>query len=207
VGLRHLLGRRDDPRADRPDRLVGDQERRPGGRSLQRPRELSREDILRLAALALRQGLADAEDRRQPGPPRRPQLGARDRIVLAEEPPPLRVAHQDVLRAGVVHLLGRDFPGEGAPRLRVAVLRPERRLIRPARPARFPAASESPPPTTVKAPRLVAFATSTATPIVPSAYRATSKTPIGPFQNMVRASESASAIEASDSGPMSTPAR
>src|SRR5215207_2461305 len=64
------------------------------------------------------------------------------------------------------------------------------------------AAAESPPPTTVKA-RLAAIAS--ATPWVPAANGATSKTPIGPFQNTVPAPDTAPPKTLTVVGPTSSP--
>src|SRR5215475_4932584 len=64
------------------------------------------------------------------------------------------------------------------------------------------AAAESPPPTTVSP---GAAATASATPLVPAANGATSKTPIGPFQNTVRAWASSAANALTVCGPMSRP--
>jgi hypothetical protein len=126
VRLGHLLGGRHDSGADSPDRLVRDEERRPCGRAVQRARELARDDALRLLPLPLRERFADAEERREPGAPRGAQLGARHGVTLTEEPPPLGVADEHVLGAGVAELLGRDLAGERPLRLRVAALTAER---------------------------------------------------------------------------------
>src|SRR5699024_1497547 len=64
------------------------------------------------------------------------------------------------------------------------------------------AAAESPPPTTE---RPSIFVSAAATARVPPANASTSKTPIGPFQNTVRAPASAAANAAPESGPMSRP--
>ena len=64
------------------------------------------------------------------------------------------------------------------------------------------AAAESPPPTTVNA---VVEAIASATTRVPSANAGISKTPMGPFQTIVRASASAAAYALAVSGPMSRP--
>jgi hypothetical protein len=120
---------RDDARIDGPPA-----HRRRGRRSRGLPssaRASCLENILGFATLALRQGLADAEHRCEAGPPSRAHLGARDRVVLAEETPPLRVPYQDVLRARVAHLLGRNLTGKCTARLRVAVLRAESRPTEP----------------------------------------------------------------------------
>ena len=64
------------------------------------------------------------------------------------------------------------------------------------------AAALSPPPTTVKA-RVSAIASATVR--VPAAKRGSSNTPIGPFQNTVRASAITSVNSAAEPGPMSRP--
>ncbi len=71
------------------------------------------------------------------------------------------------------------------------------------------AAALSPPPTTVRAVPgpLLREAMASATPRVPSAYGAISNTPIGPFQNTVRAPSSAAVNARTLSGPMSRPRR
>src|SRR5439155_6997344 len=66
------------------------------------------------------------------------------------------------------------------------------------------ARAESAPPTTECA---VAEATASATAFVPSAKRGHSKTPIGPFQKIVRASAMRSAKSSRVSGPMSSPSQ
>jgi hypothetical protein len=62
--------------------------------------------------------------------------------------------------------------------------------------------SELPPPTTVNA---AVSATAWATARVPASKRGSSNTPIGPFQNTVRASAMRSPKSAAVPGPMSTP--
>ena len=69
----------------------------------------------------------------------------------------------------------------------------------PRRPSRRPPTTDSPPDPEPAA------ATARATPSVPAANGATSNTPIGPFQNTVRAPSSAAAKAATESGPMSRP--
>jgi hypothetical protein len=69
-------------------------------------------------------------------------------------------------------------------------------------PSSLRARIESAPPTTEKA---SAPATASATAFVPSAKHGHSKTPIGPFQKIVRARESSSANRRRVSGPMSSP--
>src|ERR1700691_5410642 len=74
-------------------------------------------------------------------------------------------------------------------------------VILSATPAAWTAATESPPPTMEVAPPL--SATAWAILNVPLAKGKTSKTPMGPFQTMVRAVEMASENSSSDLGPMS----
>ena len=71
-----------------------------------------------------------------------------------------------------------------------------------SKPSLRTAAAESPPPTT-ESPSTSVSAWATAR--VPAAKASNSKTPIGPFQNTVRASASAAANALADSGPMSSP--
>ena len=71
-----------------------------------------------------------------------------------------------------------------------------------ARPAAAIAAAESPPPTTVSASLLSASAFATAN--VPFAHCGFSNTPIGPFQNTVRASVSTRRNSSTVPGPMSS---
>ena len=63
-----------------------------------------------LARVALGQGLADADDRRQAGAQRRARLQVDRRVQLAEQLPPLRVADDDVLAADVGELRGATSP-------------------------------------------------------------------------------------------------
>ena len=63
-------------------------------------------------------------------------------------------------------------------------------------------AAESPPPTTVSPSTLVS---ASATARVPAANAGNSNTPIGPFQNTVRASASFDANSSREAGPMSRP--
>src|SRR5829696_958975 len=75
-------------------------------------------------------------------------------------------------------------------------------LISPSSPSLLTAATESPPPTTLVA---SLSATAFATPSVPFAKASISKTPMGPFQKMVRASEMCPSKRATVSWPMSRP--
>ena len=100
VRLAGLRRRRGAPGADGPHRLVRDDERGDllGGELIQPVLDLAIEHGERLVALALLERLADADDRRQPGADRRQRLAVDDRVGLAEQPPPLGVADDHVLR-------------------------------------------------------------------------------------------------------------
>mmetsp|Transcript_27510 Transcript_27510/g.62259 ORF Transcript_27510/g.62259 Transcript_27510/m.62259 type:complete len:201 (+) Transcript_27510:477-1079(+) len=77
--------------------------------------------------------------------------------------------------------------------------------MRPATPAFFTAATESPPPITVVQPASVSSASVSATASVPFANASISKTPIGPFHTTVPAPLSSLAIKRIESGPISRP--
>ena len=77
-------------------------------------------------------------------------------------------------------------------------------VIRSARPCWVTAATESPPPTMTVAPASARSASIRATALVPWANDGISKTPSGPFQNTVRASDSASTIRSWLALPRST---
>ena len=112
------LGRRRLAGADRPDRLVGDDEVVLG---LEHP-HLPAEDVLGLARLALGLGLADARDDGQ-ARVQRCTRSPRDAFVrLAEELAALRVADDGAVHAQLAEHLRRDLAGEGALRLPVHVL-------------------------------------------------------------------------------------
>src|SRR5690349_6455249 len=74
VHLLDILRRPRQPGADRPGRLIGHHQIRRSGPVRQRTRELRAAHIERLPGVALLLGLADADDRRQPGPPHRLRL-------------------------------------------------------------------------------------------------------------------------------------
>ena len=98
--LLRLLGRRRATRADRPDRLVGDDDpvellsvnRRQVGL------ELAAQNRLGLAGVALGLALADAEDRLQPGGERRRDLAGQRLVGLAEVLAALGVAEDHARR-------------------------------------------------------------------------------------------------------------
>ena len=110
--------------ADRPDRLVGDDDASQAAR-IDRGQvglELALEHGLGLAGVALLLDLADAEDRLQAGEQRRWDL-ARQRLVgLAEVAATLGVAEEDSLDAGLDQHRRRDLAGEGARAVLVHVL-------------------------------------------------------------------------------------
>ena len=123
VGRARCHRSRREPRADRPDRLVGD-DQIGGGRPVgHRAGELAVENGERLAGLALCLGFADAEDGEQPGAPGGLGLGADQGVGLAVVGPPLGVADDDELAAGIGDHLGGNVAGMGARGCRMAVLR------------------------------------------------------------------------------------
>src|SRR5207302_1557307 len=65
MNLLDIIRRRREPGADRPDRLVGDHQIGRGRSLRQRSLQLPAADIERLSGIALRPGLADADDRGQ----------------------------------------------------------------------------------------------------------------------------------------------
>ena len=72
--------------------------------SVERGVELRLDAADRLAGVALGQGLAHADDRRQAGAERGARLQVDGRVELAEQLAPLRVAQDDVFAAGVGQL-------------------------------------------------------------------------------------------------------
>jgi hypothetical protein len=129
VDLADLLERRGPAGADRPDRLVGDDEA--GGRRAlgDRARDLVADDGEGAAGVALRLGLADAHDGEQPGAPGGAGLGQNQRIVLAMIGAALRMADDHGHGAGFAQHLGRDVAGMRALRLGVAVLAAHRDAV------------------------------------------------------------------------------
>jgi len=120
------IGRgRGAPRADGPDGLIGERE----GLALERLRQglpdLGSHHGLGLAAVALGQGLADADDGMQARPQGRLDLGRDAGAGLAQPVAALGVAQDHPTRPGVVQQFGRDAPGEGPGRLGPAVLGPD----------------------------------------------------------------------------------
>src|SRR5262245_32879607 len=113
-GLR-LLGARGAPGADCPYRLVGNysaaQRARAG--NIEDRAELPPDHRLGRGLLALRERLADAEDRDEPRPLRGGELRRDLRIALAEELPPLRVPDDRVPAAELAQHRARHFAGIG----------------------------------------------------------------------------------------------
>ena len=131
------------PGADRPDRLVGDDDGLARRLGRQRAPHLPNDHRGLLARLALGVGFADADDRRQAGLQRRLRLRADERVGLAMTGPALGMADDDVARAGVLEHRRGNVAGEGAagsgeqscaPRLRSG-RRASRRPARSASPA------------------------------------------------------------------------
>ena len=77
----------------------------------------------RLAAFALLQRFADADDGRELGRDGGARLAVHPLVGVAEQPSPLGVADDDVRRAGVSNHRRADLAGEGALALEVQVLR------------------------------------------------------------------------------------
>jgi dienelactone hydrolase len=107
------------------------------------------------------------------------------------------------LAAGIAATPGSSLPSRSSSDAPPPV---ETQEMRSASPASWTARTESPPPTTVNA-SASASATASAIAFVPSAKRAHSKTPIGPFQKTVRAPRMRSPKAWRVSGPMSRPSQ
>ena len=118
---------------DRPDRLVGDEAAaHVGFRDVdQGGVELTLHHREGGAAVPLAQGLADADDRDQPGGQRGARLAVHVGVGLAHELPPLRMADDHVAATGIDQL-GRGYLArEGALRLPVAILTSNRDAAAP----------------------------------------------------------------------------
>src|SRR6185437_7448093 len=103
--------------ADRPHRLIGEQDSRASLRSRQlrqRAAHLARQNFARLAAVLLGQRLADADQRDQAVAHRRLDLEADGLVSLAEMLAPLGMAEFDEIHAAIAQHRRRDFPGPGA---------------------------------------------------------------------------------------------
>src|SRR5580704_14498500 len=125
VYLEDVGGRRGQPRADRPDRLIGDDQLVGGGPVRQRAGELRGNDGQRAASLALEAGLANTDDRNEPGAPAGYGLDVDLGIGFAAGMAALRMADDYMAAAGVLQHLGADAAGEGALGLGVAILAAE----------------------------------------------------------------------------------
>jgi peptidyl-prolyl cis-trans isomerase D len=112
--------------ADRPDRLVGDDEAVERRAIRQRALELAGNGCDRVPGVALGQRLADAEDRHEADALRREDLGADLGIGLAVPPATLGMSEDDIGAAGIGQHFGADVAGIGALRLGMAVLAAER---------------------------------------------------------------------------------
>src|SRR3954454_13562879 len=103
---------------------------------------------------------------------------------------------------GIAATPGSSLPSSSS---RLAPPPVETHVIRAASPSSLSARTESAPPTTENDASFAATASATA--FVPSANRGHSKTPMGPFQKIVRASERKPANRSRVSGPMSRPSQ
>ena len=120
-----LLGRRRQPGADRPDRLVGDRDDAEllGLELLEAGLDLVAELALGVAALALLLGLADAQDRPQADPQRRRHLLGQRAVGLVEVLAALGVAEDDAVDADLLEHRAAHLAGERALGRLVHVLR------------------------------------------------------------------------------------
>ena len=122
VAPRDLVAGGRAPGADRPDRLVGDDQPVGGGIARQAAFELGREPLQRPPGQPFLLGLADAEHDQEPVRQRRLGLGAHDRIGLAQPMPPLGVPDDHGLGPRILEHRRADRAGEGTLGLLVAVL-------------------------------------------------------------------------------------
>jgi hypothetical protein len=125
MGLLGLGGRGVPAGADRPHRLVGDDEIGDlrAGDAIQAVLELTIQHLERLVPLAFLERLADAHDRRQLRRDRRDDLAVDHRVGLAEQPPALGVADDHELRPRILDHGRRHLAGERAFALPVDILR------------------------------------------------------------------------------------
>src|SRR6185369_17848980 len=134
-------------------------------------------------------------------------LHQRVRLVMVEVHLPVAGHQRSARFLGGHYDSSASRPGSGLPsRYSSEAPPPVEMWVNPSSgmPSARTAAAESPPPTTV---RPSTFVIASATPRVPTANGASSKTPIGPFQNTVRAPSSADENVATLWGPMSSPIR
>ncbi len=112
------------PGADRPDRLIGDDQILARGAVRYGAGELADHDLQRPAGIALGLALADADDGDEPGPPSGLGLEAHQRDRSRHDRRAARNGRESPKpRAGVRDHLGGDVAGMGAARIGVAVLR------------------------------------------------------------------------------------
>ena len=107
--------------ADGPDGFVGDDEVGVRGHVFEAANDLSGEDFVGGVGLALGEGLADAEDGYYVMCQSCMELAVYEIVILSEEGPALRVAHDDVVAEAGKHS-GGNFAGECAFGLGVEVL-------------------------------------------------------------------------------------
>src|SRR5262245_29443765 len=109
-----LTARRGAAGPDGPDRLIGDHGVGAAETCRERAGKLPGDDLERPSRFALLQGLADADDRSEPGPAGRLGLGADDVIGLAMPGAALRMADDHRRASGVLEHFGGNIAGEGA---------------------------------------------------------------------------------------------
>src|SRR5205807_1406172 len=128
VRLGGLRRRRVPARADRPDRLVGDDEARNliAGEPVEPNLDLTIEDGERLVALALVERLADADDRNELGAERGGDLAVHELVGLVEISAPLGMADDHVFGPRLLEHRRADFAGERALALPMQILRGNR---------------------------------------------------------------------------------
>ena len=141
----------------------------------------------------------DRVDAVDAGEPRGERRGSGPRNIFQL---PATITARILRVAGIAATPGSSLPSSSS---RLAPPPVETHEIFSARPSSFSARTESAPPTTENARSFAATASATA--FVPSAKRGHSKTPIGPFQKIVRAPAIAPAKRSRDSGPMSRPSQ
>src|ERR1700712_4938830 len=100
VHLRDVVRARHETRADRPDRLISDHQAFPSNPMRHRFFELAADDRQRLAGLALRLRLADADDGYEAGTQHRLRLPPHDIIAFAVIGAALGMADNNVGGAG-----------------------------------------------------------------------------------------------------------
>src|SRR5712691_9837569 len=106
-----LLRRRSPAGADRPDRLIRERRSREPRNApcVEHGPKLALYHRFGLAPRALLKGLADAQNRRQAGPPRGHELGCDPAVILAVEAAPLGVADDHVAAAELLQHRARHF--------------------------------------------------------------------------------------------------